>query len=186
MPLEMHETPAVWLNNLFAYGLYVQKSRSKKFSGWKVGANSEFLVRDTNSRKRIKVFTPDGFVADSQNKIAIVFEIANSQTMAAVLRKVIDVWLKASKIYGVIVIKMEEAVQYGLPDDDKIPAEPICSRDDWMAVDWEHSVDITYQDHVWAGVYRARVLICTRSQLDVVGTSNANVSRSLSSLLHLT
>ena len=163
-PAEMHEGPGQWFGSLLNFGLVSQKIRGGgQFDGWKVGFNSSFLIQSAKG-DTLKVCTPDVFLADDRNRLLVVLEVANSQTMSSILNKVEEVWLKSSDILGIIIIKMEEFNKPRQPRASRKPVMPILQWEEWVDRTWPQG-DIEYDGITWIGKYHSKMLIFLNTQL---------------------
>jgi hypothetical protein len=157
-PANIHETPSQWIGSILNLALAMQKTTSSDFLGWRFGANSQFIIHGTD-KQTLKFYIPDGFVSDEDNRVLLVFEIANSQTMSHVLDKVTKVWLTLPNICGVVVVKMEEMSKYKRPPSTQKPTEPFLRSEEWMKREWSPG-KIVYDGHTWIGDYSSCFIVC--------------------------
>jgi hypothetical protein len=159
-PSETHESPSQWMNSIFTVALSNQRAKNSVTKGWSYATNSSFCVREPAELVAPKVLVADGCLVDEKHNLLVVVEVAYSQSVRDVLRKVEENWVKAPKILAVIVIKMEESPVYRAPAGapDKAPTEPVLSQSAWLDHEWP-SDDIAYDGHTWYGRSYARFIL---------------------------
>jgi hypothetical protein len=141
---------------------------------WCYGSNSNFLISEPHDHDSLKVYTPDGVIADEDNRILVVVEVANSQSMRSVLMKTQHVWLRVPDVLGAVIIKIAEAKPYHRPDSTKTPVEEFVTMEDWMRREWPPG-KITYDDHTWIDQVFFRFIIAVKRRLNVPEPSDVEV-----------
>ena len=161
-----------WFNGILTIAKYLQKTPGGRdnLHGWRIGFNSSFLVQNAEGRP-LRVCSPDMFVADDQQRLSVVLEVANTQTMKDVLSKARDVWMRTPTIVGVIIIKLEEVNGQSRTDKKWRPNMPLLSFEEWMNRKWSGG-EIKYDGVSWIGNYYARFLIFIKT---TPGVHNAPV-----------
>ena len=157
-PSETHESPSQWMNSIFTVALFHQRAVSKVSKGWSYGTNSLFCISGGEGLVAPKVLVADGCLIDEKHNLLVVVKVAYSQSIQQVLRKVEGNWMKAPDVLAVIVIKMDEFLDYRGPAVDKATTEPFLLQSEWLDRDWPLD-DIAYDGHTWYGRLNARFLI---------------------------
>jgi hypothetical protein len=183
----MHESPVQWFGSILFIAKYLQTTLggSDDLDEWKVGFNSSFLVQNVEGRP-LRVVSPDLFLADDQQRLSVVLEVANTQTMKNVLNKARDVWMRAPNIAAVIVIKLEEVnAPSKTTKKNWKPNMPFLSFEEWMSRNWLGG-EIKYDGVPWIGNYYARFLIFIKTTPGVLNESVYFIHSGCSWLFFLT
>lgn len=167
------------MNRVLLSGLIDQTETDTFCQKWTVGTTSRFLVYDHGDPSpKLKVFSPDVYLADELNRLLVVVEVAKNQTMENVLRKMEEIWMQGPGVLGVIIVKVEETPKFRKPATGKVPTECILDECAWMAQDWPDG-PISYDGHVWCGTLSTRIIVCVKKRADAQLHSQSKV-RSLS------
>jgi hypothetical protein len=161
-PSKTHESPVTWLNDIFKHALLDQTSFSTSSDDWLASTSAAFAIdKPSDSSFMPRILMPDGCLANDSNRLLFVLEVAYSQTMKQVLRKVEEIWAKLPHILAVIVIKVEEIPKYRGPHADKDITEPFVAQTEWSKRAWS-SKAITYDGHVWYRKIFTCFIICIK------------------------
>ena len=163
------------MNRVLLSGLIDQTETDTFCQKWTVGTNSRFLVYDHGDPSpKLKVFSPDVYLADELNRLLVVVEVAKNQTMENVLRKMEEIWMQGPGVLGVIIVKVEETPKFRKPATSDIPTECILDECVWMAKDWPDG-PISYDGHVWCGNLFTRIIVCVKKKADAQLHSQSKV-----------
>ena len=148
------------MDAFFTIALHHQRAANAVTKCWSYGTNSSFCISGPEDEHVApKVLIADGCLINEKNQLLVVVEVAYSQTVPQVLKKVEENWLKSPNILAVIVIRMEESPGYFGPAADKVPAEPFLLQTEWLDREWPLDDEIAYDGHTWYARLYARFII---------------------------
>ena len=133
-----------------------------KYGGvWNYDTNLKFPLFGKGNGARVPMdstYTPDGGISGVNRDLNLAVEIAQSERLTHV-RKKIATYLSSRSVTAGIILNLDESPAYSAPNtqNDWDSSSPFVEFEDWGDVEVESWEPRDFAGHRWAGVYTCQI-----------------------------